>query len=264
MAFYKSNSCKIGPRFSSSRFNSSSCLPSLFSQPKCPKPGWMQLLCGTARLQRNLTASHYVQGHPPAKHFSFQFSNHERILILQLFKFFYLLSQKQYPAEETKAMLISVHARMCTFAWAHLCSRSVAWISQTLTKDRRFLSSVQFSDKQMLPIVWASSRSLDACVICILQTLDDTKIMKNTPKMTKHDKGGGTNLFFYVFCRPTLHVSDEILIEVRRERRGERAGGPCYRGSGGSRGWTGSTVDTGGDVIGARGRTPLTAAINTV
>lgn len=65
MAFYKSNSCKIGPRFSSSRFNSSSCLPSLFSQPKCPKPGWMQLLCGAAGLQRNLTASHYVQGHPP-------------------------------------------------------------------------------------------------------------------------------------------------------------------------------------------------------
>lgn len=64
------------------------------------------------------------------------------------------------------------------FAWAHLCSRSVAWISQTLTKDRRFLSSVQFSDKQMLPIVWASSRSLDACVIWTLQTLDDTRTMK--------------------------------------------------------------------------------------
>lgn len=40
-------------------------------------------------------------------------------------------------------------------------------------------------------------------------------------------KGGGTNLFFYVFRRPALHVSDEILIEVRREGRGERAGGPC-------------------------------------
>lgn len=66
MAFYKSNSCKIGPRSSSSsRFNGSSFLPSLFSQPKGPKPGWMQLLCGAAGLQRNLTASNYVQGPPP-------------------------------------------------------------------------------------------------------------------------------------------------------------------------------------------------------
>lgn len=61
MAFYKSNSCKIGPCSFSSRFNSSSFLPSLFSQPKGPKPGWMQLLCGAAGLQRKLTASNYVQ-----------------------------------------------------------------------------------------------------------------------------------------------------------------------------------------------------------
>lgn len=71
----------------------------------------------------------------------------------------------------SKAMLILVYARICMcFASAYLCSRSVAWISHTLTKERRFLSSVQFSDKQMLPIVWASSRSLDACVIGTLQT----------------------------------------------------------------------------------------------
>lgn len=75
-------------------------------------------------------------------------------------------------------MLISA----CMFAHSHLCSRSVAWISQTLTKERRFLSSVQFSDKQMLPIVWASSRSLDACVISTLHKLDRAIITKKTPK----------------------------------------------------------------------------------
>lgn len=163
-----------------------------------------------------------------------------------------------------KATLISVDARMCMcFAHAYLCSRSVAWISQTLTKERRFLSSVQFSDKQMLPIVWASSRSLDACVIGTLWTLDDVmkKYVTNTAAKTPFC---GTDLFFYVFRGPTLHVSDEILVEVRREGRGERAGGPRCRGSGGSRGWTGSTVDAGWDVVGAGGGTPLTAVINTV
>ncbi|KAG7273617.1 hypothetical protein CRUP_017339 [Coryphaenoides rupestris] len=38
----------------------------------------------------------------------------------------------------------------------------VACISHTRTRERRFLSSVQFSDMQMLPMVWASSRSRDA------------------------------------------------------------------------------------------------------
>lgn len=241
-------------------------MPSLFSQPKGPKPGWMQLLCGAAGLQRNLTASNYVQGPPlPQKRFSFQ------PLVLRPWKnsdsstfqvLLFAVSETVSCRGDKSNAYFSTCSDVHVFAWAHLCSRSVAWISQTLTKDRRFLSSVQFSDKQMLPIVWASSRSLDACGICTLQTLDDTRIMKK--KDTKHDKGGGTNLFFYMFCRPTLHMSDEILIEVRREGRGERAGGPCCRGSGGSRGWTGSAVDTGGDVIGARGRTPLTAAINTV
>lgn len=227
----------------------------------------MQLLCGAAELQRNLTASHYVQGHPPLpKCFSFQ------PLVLRPWKnsdssafqvLLFAVSETVSCRGDKSNAYFSTCSDMHMFAWAHLCSRSVAWISQTLTKDRRFLSSVQLSDRQMLPIVWASSRSLDACVICTLQTLDDTKIMKKKQTI-KQDKGGGTNLFFYVFCRPTLHVSDEILIEVRREGRGERAGGPCCRGSGGSRGWTGSTVDTGGDVIGARGRTPLTAAINSL
>lgn len=157
-------------------------------------------------------------------------------------------------------MLISA----CMFARSHLCSRSVAWISQTLTKERRFLSSVQFSDKQMLPIVWASSRSLDACVISTLHKLDGAIITKKKTTTTKHYKYcSRTNLFFYMFSRPTLHMSDEILIEVRRKGRGERAGGPCCRGSGGSRGWTGSTVDAGCDMIGTWGRTPLTTAINT-
>lgn len=59
-------------------------------------------------------------------------------------------------------------------------------------------------------------------------------------------------------------MSDEILIEVRRKGRGERAGGPCCRGSGRSRGGTGSTVDAGCDVIGTWGGTPLTAVIHTV
>lgn len=145
------------------------------------------------------------------------------------------------------------------FAYSHLCSRSVAWISHTLTKERRFLSSVQFSDKQMLPIVWASSRSLDAWVILYIAQIGWCHKHKNQYKYWS-----GTNLFLYVLSRPTLHVPDEILTEVRGKGRGERAGGPCCRGSGGSRGWTGSSVDAGCDVIGTWRGTPLTAGINTV
>lgn len=102
-----------------------------------------------------------------------KFSDHERILILQLFKFFDLLSQKQYPVGETDttaALSVCTWIEVFFECWdwtkycSHLCSRNVACISQTLTKDRRFLSSVQFSDIQMLPMVWASSRSLDALI----------------------------------------------------------------------------------------------------
>lgn len=46
-----------------------------------------------------------------------------------------------------------VHASGLISSTPYLCSRNVAWISQTLTKDRRFLSSVQLSDMQMLPMV---------------------------------------------------------------------------------------------------------------
>ena len=45
----------------------------------------------------------------------------------------------------------------------HLCSLSVAWISHTLTRERRFFSSVQISDMYKLPMLWKSSRSLAAC-----------------------------------------------------------------------------------------------------
>lgn len=102
-----------------------------------------------------------------------KFSDHERILILQLFKFFDLLSQKEYPIgkQENKdnnhyGLSFALNDPI-QIIYPHLCSRSVAWISQTLTKERRFLSSVQFSDIQMLPMVWASSRNLDALIMCM-------------------------------------------------------------------------------------------------
>ena len=45
---------------------------------------------------------------------------------------------------------------------AYLCSRKVAWISHTRTKDLKFFNSVQISDIWTLPMLWASSRNLDA------------------------------------------------------------------------------------------------------
>lgn len=42
-------------------------------------------------------------------------------------------------------------------AGPHLCSRSVAWISHTLTSERRFFISVQISDMYKLPMLWKSS-----------------------------------------------------------------------------------------------------------
>lgn len=95
--------------------------PSWFSQPNGPKPTWLHLLCVCVDtgLKRNLTAlppaSNYVQWvfplfppQTPAR--NQKFSDHERILILQLFKFFDLLSQKQYPVGNTRTtFIISVH-----------------------------------------------------------------------------------------------------------------------------------------------------------
>lgn len=48
-------------------------------------------------------------------------------------------------------------------AHTYLCSRKVAWISHTRTKDLKFFNSVQISDICTLPMLWASSRNLDAC-----------------------------------------------------------------------------------------------------
>lgn len=101
-------------------------------------------------------------------------SNHERVLVLQLFEFFDLLSQKQDPAggctrgdknrDVVRCLTAASGRNFPPGSYSDLCSRNVAWISQTRTSERRFLSSVQFSDMQMLPIVWASSRSLDALI----------------------------------------------------------------------------------------------------
>lgn len=100
--------------------------------------------------------------------------NHKRVLVLQLFEFFDLLSQKQDPAggwtrgdknrENGQLFVWRSWENFLSGSYSDLCSRNVAWISQTRTSERRFLSSVQFSDMQMLPIVWASSRSLDAFI----------------------------------------------------------------------------------------------------
>lgn len=52
---------------------------------------------------------------------------------------------------------------ICCLKNSILCSRKVAWISHTRTKDLKFFNSVQISDMWMLPMLWASSRNLDAC-----------------------------------------------------------------------------------------------------
>lgn len=132
-------------------------------------------VCDTG-LQKNSTASNYVQRAPPSpppKRFSFQ------PLVLRPWKnsdsstfqvlWFVVSETVSCGGDKSEAYFSTGFDLHSCFAYSHLCSRSVAWISQTLTKERRFLSSVQFSDKQMLPIVWASSRSLDACDICTLQ-----------------------------------------------------------------------------------------------
>lgn len=63
--------------------------------------------------------------------------------------------------------------------------------------------------------------------------------------------------------RPALYMFDKILVEVGGEGGGEGAGGPGCRGGGGSGGRVGGVAAAGGDVVGTRGGTPLTAAINT-
>lgn len=52
---------------------------------------------------------------------------------------------------------------ICCLKNSILCSRKVAWISHTRTKDLKFFNSVQISDICTLPMLWASSRNLDAC-----------------------------------------------------------------------------------------------------
>lgn len=52
---------------------------------------------------------------------------------------------------------------ICCLKNSILCSRKVAWISHTRTRDLKFFNSVQISDMWTLPMLWASSRNLDAC-----------------------------------------------------------------------------------------------------
>lgn len=52
---------------------------------------------------------------------------------------------------------------ICCLKKSILCSRKVAWISHTRTNDLKFFNSVHISDIWTLPILWASSRNLDAC-----------------------------------------------------------------------------------------------------
>lgn len=75
-------------------------------------------------------------------------------------------------------------------------------------------------------------------------------------------RAAGTDLLLRVFCGPALHVFDEILIEVGGEGGGEGAGGSRRRCGRGSRGGVGGVTAAAGDVVGARGGTPVTAAID--
>lgn len=107
MGFYKTESCK--PPYPSSH-NSSSCFPlgspspTVQSQTDCSSCvclDWAQEElnnCSPSSFQ--LCAMGLLPLPPPktpASTCNQKFSDHERILILQLFKFFDLLSQKQYP-----------------------------------------------------------------------------------------------------------------------------------------------------------------------
>lgn len=98
----------------------------------------------------------------------FWFFNFSSSLICCLRKSILWGMKDNHPLVVVLGLRVMLHAP--TIIYSHLCSRSVAWISQTLTKERRFLSSVQFSDIQMLPMVWASSRSLDALIIVTSHT----------------------------------------------------------------------------------------------
>ena len=122
----------------------------------------------------------------------------------------------------------------CTY----LCSRSVACISHTRTRERRFLSSVQFSDMQMLPMVWASSRSRDAFQTGKTGGHGQNQAARETenrsqinPERLPHFPAPfcpkvSAYLLLGVVGGPALDMLDQVLVEVGGERGGEGAGGP--------------------------------------
>lgn len=114
--FTKNESCKPphpSASSSSSSQNSSSCFPlgspspTVQSQPNCSSCvccDWAQeqlINCSPLQLPTMCNGSSPLFPSTPASTRDQKFSDHERILILQLFKFFDLLSQKQYPVGET-------------------------------------------------------------------------------------------------------------------------------------------------------------------
>lgn len=64
-----------------------------------------------------------------------------------------------WPYRSFDNILINRSALVYMQHLSHLCSRSVAWISHTLTRERRFFISVQISDMYKLPMLWMSSRN---------------------------------------------------------------------------------------------------------
>lgn len=88
-------------------------------------------------------------------------SHHVGVLVLQLVQLFALLPQEQDSGKERHDSQKCARVTWwCTRNLCfYLCSLSVAWISHTLTRERRFFISVQISDMYRLPMLWKSSRS---------------------------------------------------------------------------------------------------------
>ena len=96
---------------------------------------------------------------------------------------------------------------------AYLCSRKVAWISHTRTKDLKFFNSVQISDIWTLPMLWASSHNLDAYFSAWSADHPWMSLMRFSLKCAASIGVSGHRGWAEEFCS-TIAVFDASLLDV--------------------------------------------------